>query len=328
MGRKLSEVVSDQRSDRPLLVLALTDGEANDAQLFNTTLDQIQDGKYGDVQVLLMGLSLDKEDIEWFEDEECDDTRIRSIEAYEVEQQMIHFRMTDLHENDYNFAMHTFRALVTNYFPADYDYEAPLQTLRHRLYITLHALDRRMTGRRDNRYNDPGNPGQGPLNVSYPPKPYLNLCYPPRPQGPNPNCCIGIFTTPAEKARQKGLQRAYEEECLSERNRAKEEHDVAMQRWNEECASRRRQAQQTRDVAMQAWNAALIDEDLELIGNMLLRLQDQGRRRSSTVIQQAIGCLQPAEQLSRLLQYADRQANDRAGDLALRYLREAVRTGS
>jgi len=201
-------------------------------------------------------------------------------------------------------------------------------TLRHRLYITLHALDRRMTGRRDNRYNDPGNPAQGPLNVSYPPKPYLNLCYPPRPQGLNSNCCIGIFATPAEKARQKGLQRAYEEECLSERNRAKEEHDVAMQRWNEECASRRRQAQQTRDAAMQAWNAALTDEDLELIGNMLLRLQDQGGRRSSTVIRQAIGCLQPAEQLSRLLQYANRQANDRAGDLALRYLREAVRTGS
>merc|ERR1712039_344357 len=96
------------------------------------------------------------------------------------------------------------------------------------------------------------------------------------------------------------------EECLSERNRAKEEHDVAMQRWN----------------------AALTDEDFEMIGNMLLLLQGQGRRARSTVIQQAIGCLQPAEQLSRLLQYANRQANDRAGDLALRYLREAARRGS
>merc|ERR1719221_710349 len=53
---------------------------------------------------------------------------------------------------DYNFAMHTMRALVTNLFPADYDCEAPLQTLRHRLYITLHAIDRRITGRRDARY--------------------------------------------------------------------------------------------------------------------------------------------------------------------------------
>jgi len=92
------------------------------------------------------------EDIEWFEDEECDDTRIRTIEAYEVEQQLILYRKVIQRGGDYNFAMHVFRAIVTNYFPADYDYEAPLQTLRHRLYITLHALDRRFTGRRNARY--------------------------------------------------------------------------------------------------------------------------------------------------------------------------------
>merc|ERR1719510_2331068 len=71
------------------LIICLTDGEANDADLFNRVLDSIQDGAYGDVQVLLMGLSLEPEDIKFFEDEECDDTRIRTIEAYEVEQQMI-----------------------------------------------------------------------------------------------------------------------------------------------------------------------------------------------------------------------------------------------
>merc|ERR1711920_883995 len=97
------------------------------------------------------------EDIEWFEDEECDDTRIRTIEAWEVEQQMILYRKVIPRSNDYSFSMHVYRALVTNYFPADYDYEAPIQTLRHRLYITLHALDRRFTGRRDTKYGNSSN---------------------------------------------------------------------------------------------------------------------------------------------------------------------------
>lgn len=135
----------------------------------------------------------------------------------------------------------------------------------------------------------------------------------------------GIFATSAEKAWRKELQRAYQEECLSERLRATDEHNLAMQYWSEECASRRNQAQQTRDAAMQAWNAAPTDDDYNSIGNLLALLQDQRSRRSSTVIQQAIGCLQPAEQISRLFQYANRQANDRACDLALRYLREAAR---
>jgi len=157
MGATFQRVLADyQRTGRPqgrpLLLLALTDGEANDGYLFNAVLDEIQDGLHGDVQVLLMGLSLEPEDIEWFEDEECDDTRIRTIEAYEVEQQLILFRKVIQRSGDYNFAMHVYRGLVTNFFPADYDYEAPLQTLRHRLYITLHALDRRFTGRRDAQY--------------------------------------------------------------------------------------------------------------------------------------------------------------------------------
>ena len=35
----------------------------------------------------------------------------------------------------YTYALHVLRALVTNLFPADYDYEAPRQTLLHRLYL-------------------------------------------------------------------------------------------------------------------------------------------------------------------------------------------------
>merc|ERR1712061_761194 len=97
---------------------------------------------HGDVQVCLMGLSLVKSDIEWFEDEECGDTRIRTVEAFEVEQRQIQMREVVQKEGAYNFLMHTYRALVTNYFPADYDYEAPLQNIRHRLYITIHGRDR------------------------------------------------------------------------------------------------------------------------------------------------------------------------------------------
>ena len=58
-------------------------------QAFNGVLDAIQNRQHGDVQVCLMGLSLVPEDIEWFEDEECDDTHIRTIEAFEVEQQQM-----------------------------------------------------------------------------------------------------------------------------------------------------------------------------------------------------------------------------------------------
>merc|ERR1719326_1051546 len=160
MGRTLNRVLQDIKSSDPLgeqthLILALTDGEASDKDVFNRTLDQIQDELYGDVQVCLLGLSLEPEDIAWFEDEECDDTRIRTIEPWEVKQQQIMWRQVIGSAQDYNFAMHTMRALVTNLFPADYDCEAPLQTLRHRLYITLHAVDRRATGNRDVRYVDP-----------------------------------------------------------------------------------------------------------------------------------------------------------------------------
>jgi hypothetical protein len=56
---------------------------------FNTLLDSIQWGAHGDVQVCLNGLSLVPEDLEWFENEECDDTRIRTVEAFEVEQQQM-----------------------------------------------------------------------------------------------------------------------------------------------------------------------------------------------------------------------------------------------
>ena len=90
----------------------------------------------------MLGLSLVPRDVEWFENEECDETRIRTVEAYEVEQRQIQLREVVSREGGYNFSMHTFRVLLTNLFPADYDYETPLQNLRHRLYITLHGRDR------------------------------------------------------------------------------------------------------------------------------------------------------------------------------------------
>jgi len=145
MTEALTSAFTDEReanSDHPLLVLVLTDGEADNMLTFNTVLDKAQNGVYGDVQVCLLGLSLVKEDIEWFENEECDETRIRTVEPFEVEQRQIQLREVVRKEGAYNFAMHTYRVLVTNFFPADYDYEAPLQNLRHRLYISLHGRDR------------------------------------------------------------------------------------------------------------------------------------------------------------------------------------------
>merc|ERR1712187_217224 len=97
---------------------------------------------YGDVQCCFMGLSLKPEDIEWFENEECDETRIRTVEAYEVEARQIRLKEVVRREDGYNFDMHSYRSLVTNFYPADYDYEAHLQNFRHRFYITLHGRDR------------------------------------------------------------------------------------------------------------------------------------------------------------------------------------------
>lgn len=143
MTECLNMVLTDDRpAGAPLLVLALTDGEANDMPSFNATLDRAQNGVFGDVQICLMGLSLVKEDIEWFENEECDETRIRTVEAYEVECRQIMLKEVVKREGGYTYDMHLFRVLVTNFFPADYDYEAPLQNFRHRLYITIHGRDR------------------------------------------------------------------------------------------------------------------------------------------------------------------------------------------
>merc|ERR1712232_1190841 len=58
------------------------------------------------------------------------------------EQRQIRLKEVVKKEAGYNFDLHSVRALVTNFFPADYDYEAPLQNLRHRLYITYHGRDR------------------------------------------------------------------------------------------------------------------------------------------------------------------------------------------
>lgn len=124
------------------LILILTDGEANNMESFMQLLDQCQNGVYGDVQICMLGISLEPADIAWFEEEECDETRIRTIEAYEVEQRQIRTREVVQQEAGYNFDLHSVRALVTNYYPADYDYEAPFQNLRHRVYITWHGRDR------------------------------------------------------------------------------------------------------------------------------------------------------------------------------------------
>jgi hypothetical protein len=184
--------VADPSGKQTHLVFVLTDGEANDKDLFNRTLDAIQDELYGDVQVCLLGLSLEPEDIAWFEDEECDDTRIRTIEPWEVEQQQILWRQVIGAPGEYNFAMHTMRALVTNLFPADYDCEAPLQTLRHRLYITLHAIDRRVTGQRDARYAMP----VGDCDCE--------------------SCFAGLFSSKATRQAASGRRKLHEEEIGDE----------------------------------------------------------------------------------------------------------------
>lgn len=83
LHRVLSEVVSvDPQAERTHLILILSDGEANDQGTFNRTLDAIQDRAFGDVQVCIMGQSLVPEDLDWFEDEECGDSRIRTIEPW------------------------------------------------------------------------------------------------------------------------------------------------------------------------------------------------------------------------------------------------------
>lgn len=141
VGQAVRDHVAEA-ADRMLLLLVVTDGEADNMQTFAAELDYVQNNVYGDVQVCFMGLSLVPQDIEWFEMEECDETRIRTVEAYEVEQRQIQCREVVSKEGGYNFDMHTFRVLLTNFYPADYDYEAPLQNLRHRLYITVHGRDR------------------------------------------------------------------------------------------------------------------------------------------------------------------------------------------
>lgn len=140
--RYTGKTLSDDAFAGRRLVLILTDGEANDMGSFMRLLDQCQNGRFGDIQICMLGVSLVPEDIEWFEEEECDETRIRTVEAFEVEKRQIQLKEVMQQEAGYNFDLHSVRALVTNFFPADYDYEAPLQNLRHRLYITLHGRDR------------------------------------------------------------------------------------------------------------------------------------------------------------------------------------------
>merc|ERR1711981_684585 len=95
MTEALETALSDHMREDPsksMLLLVLTDGEADNMQTFCAALDRVQNNVYGDVQVCFMGLSLVPRDIEWFENEECDETRIRTVEAYEVEQRQIQLR--------------------------------------------------------------------------------------------------------------------------------------------------------------------------------------------------------------------------------------------
>jgi hypothetical protein len=59
---------------------------------FNRVLDECQNQVYGDVQLCFLGLSLVPKDVEWFENEECDETRIRTVEPYEVERRQMQLK--------------------------------------------------------------------------------------------------------------------------------------------------------------------------------------------------------------------------------------------
>jgi hypothetical protein len=311
MGATLLQVLQDHRREslsQTCLVLVLTDGEATDKSIFVNTLDDIQDGLWGDVQVCLLGLSLDKEDIDFFEDEECDDTRIRTIEPWEVEQQQILWRKVIQRPGEYNFAMHTFRALVTNFFPADYDYEAPIQTLRHRLYITLHAIDRRLTGVRDRQYGNTFN-----LNSS---------------AGSSAIGCLP-FLVPAVCGL-KGL--AVMAPALI---------GIYWQQQKRVLAARRGSAADFMSGAASDLDYHLLEllKDLQ-VESMVCTLRDQGlcqepsfgySRRTPSLTQQqkmsiqkiqaALGALAPAESLSRDLQYTDTRNNDRVLERAIALLK-------
>ena len=69
--RALEDHAAECRAQRqdprttPLLLLVVTDGEANNMALFNSAMDTVQNKHWGDVQCCLMGLSLVPEDIEW-----------------------------------------------------------------------------------------------------------------------------------------------------------------------------------------------------------------------------------------------------------------------
>jgi len=295
------------------LILALTDGEASDKAAFNAILDEIQDGLHGDVQVCLMGLSLEPEDIEWFEDEECDDTRIRTIEAWEVEQQMILYRKVIARGSEYNFEMHTYRALVTNFFPADYDYEAPLQTLRHRLYITLHALDRRFTGKRDTNYSGPDlgvlclvSPGAGAFGIcSYTGHPSC-LCL-----GGIAACALGYLVQFWNK-RQLGAgpTRAavsLEEEGLSESD------DQVIGRLVGQLQQRALEGRESQFVGF-GWGT--------YFGGNFRR--PRINRSQLALMQKAIGKLSPSETKMRDLQFQNVKYNAKALSAAVRFLRQAA----
>lgn len=130
------------KKNRHLQILMLTDGEATNMLTFNQILDATQNKQYDDVQICILGLTLQPKDIEWMENEECEHIRVRAIEAFEIEQFQIKNRLVAYKEGNYNYPMHIIRALLTNIYPSEFDFEAPAQTLRHRCYITMHSKDR------------------------------------------------------------------------------------------------------------------------------------------------------------------------------------------
>mmetsp|Transcript_15618 Transcript_15618/g.32540 ORF Transcript_15618/g.32540 Transcript_15618/m.32540 type:complete len:415 (-) Transcript_15618:88-1332(-) len=316
MGRTFARVLSDYQTcgrpdNQPLLLLALTDGEASDKNDFNNILDEIQDGLHGDVQVCLMGLSLEPEDIAWFEDEECDDTRIRTIEAWEVEQQMILYQKVIQRATDYNFAMHTYRALVTNFFPADYDYDAPLQTLRHRLYITLHALDRRFTGQRDATYPYPrslSSPGDQRCGLAV-----CILLAGFGPKGCACFACLGLIafsTSTSAQRRQRGDRTAgcAFEECLSD------EEDQLIGAFVQEL---QRQSLQGREPQYTGGLG---------FGGGQYRRRPYVNSLHLSAVRNALGALSPSEVSMRDLQYRNVSYNNKVLQVAANCLRQAAGT--
>mmetsp|Transcript_86889 Transcript_86889/g.270140 ORF Transcript_86889/g.270140 Transcript_86889/m.270140 type:complete len:216 (+) Transcript_86889:41-688(+) len=211
--------------------------------------------------------------------------------------------------------MHTYRALVTNFFPADYDYEAPLQTLRHRLYITLHALDRRFTGRRDAVYPSPlsGNfvTGCSAVGAAGACLAFMAL--------PKTWCTAGLLACAfgcASANTGRGVRTSAAEEALREAD------DRAIGGL----------VRHLQRLSLEGWAPLYAPRgDYGGYGGRGPRRGGANRPwvdpRLLRHVQTAIGALSPSETQMRDLQFQDVQRNNRALDAALGFLRKAARMG-